>query len=312
MFVGSEDLAVGKDIDWTTQFDGNLAPPNNSLQYFKNVTNWTKLSNEECIQTYGQSVVTAHGDVLAVSSAWENPSLSLANGLNARCPVEWIAAPNAGSQSSVPYSWMCQKSARKFDPFTLAIWTASHTTALRWMFTSGTKSLTTCDVGNIDPKNWTIADAEFKPYPVQYCYSRPVAERCKLQFSLAIMSIVIVCNLVKMMCMLLMLLHQRSKPLVTLGDAIESFLVKPDPTTNQGCLVAWVLGCKWHEMGAETRTLVLQCKCRAIDDLQRCVSGHPFICASTSKSTLFSEIPLSLVASYPLSWQTGSKKAWQP
>ena len=78
-----------------------------------------------------------------------------------------------------------------------------------------------------DPQNW-----------LQYCLSVPVEEHCKLQFSLIIMIIVIICNLIKTICMSLIVWKQDSEPLVTLGDAIASFLDLPDAKTEGNC-IAW-------------------------------------------------------------------------
>ena len=56
-------------------------------------------------------------------------------------------------------------------------------------------------------------------------------QNCAVQFVPVILGIVIVCNAFKIFCFLA-LLYLQFKPLVTLGDAMESFLVDPDPTTT--------------------------------------------------------------------------------
>ena len=86
----------------------------------------------------------------------------------------------------------------------------------------------TCDLdfANLsDPQNW-----------LQYCLSVPTEEHCRLQFSLAIMIIVIVCNLIKTVCMGTIAWKQDPEPLVTLGDAIASFVDRPDVTTRGNCI----------------------------------------------------------------------------
>lgn len=67
---------------------------------------------------------------------------------------------------------------------------------------------------------------------VSYCLSLPVEEKCELQFSLPISLVVIICNAVKVLCMILTLLESRDDILVTVGDAIASFLQAPDPHTK--------------------------------------------------------------------------------
>ena len=70
----------------------------------------------------------------------------------------------------------------------------------------------------------------------EYCLSQTVEEHCKVQFSGAIMIVVIVCNFCKMMIMVYVALKKPSEPLVTIGDALASFLDEPDPTTIGMCL----------------------------------------------------------------------------
>jgi len=76
----------------------------------------------------------------------------------------------------------------------------------------------------------------FKQWDVQYCFSQQVAEHCKLQFSSAIMIFVILCNFVKLVCMAWIARKRDSEPLITVGDAIASFLDDPDQMTQNACL----------------------------------------------------------------------------
>ena len=50
------------------------------------------------------------------------------------------------------------------------------------------------------------------------------------------MIVVIVCNFIKMTCMAWIAWKQDSEPLVTLGDAITSFLTTPDKFTAGNCI----------------------------------------------------------------------------
>ena len=81
-----------------------------------------------------------------------------------------------------------------------------------------------------------VSSTLFHTWNIQYCLSQRVEEHCLLQFSPTIMVIVIMCNLVKMTVMMWIAWRQDWEPLVTLGDAIASFLDDPDPTTKGNCL----------------------------------------------------------------------------
>ena len=109
-------------------------------------------------------------------------------------------------------------------------------------------SLGLCDYNGvvIDPQNLSFNLSEIYPVPlngtfrgltsIDYCLSKRVREHCKLQFSLTIMIVVIVCNIIKTICMTIILRNQDPQPLVTLGDAIASFLDRPDITTARNCI----------------------------------------------------------------------------
>lgn len=100
----------------------------------------------------------------------------------------------------------------------------------------------TCSTDPCDTNaNWMIDIGLYEPgasrsVPIQYCLSQPVKGYCTLQSSILIITIVLVCNITKVACMVVLLLRQEAKPLVTLGDAVESFLETPDTSTENMCL----------------------------------------------------------------------------
>ena len=84
--------------------------------------------------------------------------------------------------------------------------------------------------------NSTTNYFELYDYPIDHCLSRRTAETCQLQLSLPIMIIVMICNLTKTVCMLLTIRHRFATPILTLGDAVASFLKRPDVYTRNNCL----------------------------------------------------------------------------
>jgi len=80
-------------------------------------------------------------------------------------------------------------------------------------------------------RNWTISQ-----YGVaKECWTERIDEQCKLQFSTTILSIVIICNFVKALCMLLVFFQRDFYPLATIGDAVQSFMHEPDLSTSGIC-----------------------------------------------------------------------------
>lgn len=75
------------------------------------------------------------------------------------------------------------------------------------------------------------------PWKIEYCLSQRVPESCQLGFSPYIMLIVVVCNIIKVACMVASLRALNDAPLVLIGDAIASFLEDPEKLTQGKCLM---------------------------------------------------------------------------
>lgn len=90
-----------------------------------------------------------------------------------------------------------------------------------------------CNVRGLkaDSSQWKVYD-----HPIGYCLAREVEPHCKLQFSRDILIAVIACNLCKAAAMMATLFLQHEPALVTTGDAISSWLERPDEVTANQCL----------------------------------------------------------------------------
>lgn len=75
-------------------------------------------------------------------------------------------------------------------------------------------------------------------YEIDYCLSQLLPSHCKLQFSLTILGVVIAMNLFKCLSMFWTVFWQKSITLVTVGDALASFLDSPDTLTEGRCLTS--------------------------------------------------------------------------
>ena len=82
---------------------------------------------------------------------------------------------------------------------------------------------------------WQVKLERAGEVEISGCKSERTVEKCKVQFSLGIMIVVICCNLVKACSMIMVVVRSREPTLVTLGDAVDSFLSVPDPTTMGIC-----------------------------------------------------------------------------
>ena len=97
-----------------------------------------------------------------------------------------------------------------------------------WMCTTGGSCAE--DAAN---NNWTV-----EGYHVHSCLTERVPQRCKLQYSLPLTVTVVVANLLKAMVLFYMSFNSRDAPLLTTGDAVASFLHKPDQFSQGRCLLS--------------------------------------------------------------------------
>ena len=90
---------------------------------------------------------------------------------------------------------------------------------------------------------------------VDYCLAEPVTQECSVGLSNVLLFAVMLCVCVKAItCSALIFAMRRQDPLVTLGDAIESFIVTPDTSTIGGSLAPGTLinsGAKYHRLASD-------------------------------------------------------------
>ena len=97
---------------------------------------------------------------------------------------------------------------------------------------------------------------EWKPFDgiAVECWAEKITETCTLEFSLTLGLIVVACNATKFICMALTIWRHRKPALITIGDAIQSFLDKPDETTSGKCLYSGNQLHLFHEWSRIGRT----------------------------------------------------------
>lgn len=78
----------------------------------------------------------------------------------------------------------------------------------------------------------TFDGSEFE---VQYCIFGLVPEKYKFTINIAILAVVIALGVVKVACMMATIWTLRHSPLITVGDALGSFLNEPDANTAGMC-----------------------------------------------------------------------------
>lgn len=207
VFLVSSDFLKGASVGSL----GNVEYPgedklNHLRAYQKNLTSLEKLENKKCVEVYTAQIVSSHSDLILVSN--------YANVTN----------------SFLGYNHQISQLVVASDNFTY--YAAPQWSEIDFLHN---KSFSICPPSTTEPCSTSFADVSDLQNWLQYCLCVPVAEHCKLQFSQVIMIVVIVCNLIKTVCMSTIAWKQDPEPLVTLGDAIASFLDRPDVTTRGNC-----------------------------------------------------------------------------
>ncbi|KAL8840422.1 MAG: hypothetical protein Q9176_003920 [Flavoplaca citrina] len=205
------------------------------MRDFNNTSVWQRMDNRDCIQKYGRQFISTRSDFLAVSHA-----------LNDSFSIKFIdtAYPKTDNGGGPSYNWMCDlypdaQHGRINEQCRLDLLLPK---ATKWAIRSN----------RLNEPSYGMA---WQPDLVDYCLSRQVKEECRLQFSLALLIVVIMSNFVKAACMIVIVYRHDDTPLITLGDAIASFLDDPDSTTQGNCVAPGdsFKQCKWTQHRRWTR-----------------------------------------------------------
>lgn len=79
--------------------------------------------------------------------------------------------------------------------------------------------------------SWTI-----NGFPISYCLADQQPSRCTVQSSSTILIVVILSNIVEVLCMLYAIARVKHKAMITVDDAVVSFLATDCSTTSKMCL----------------------------------------------------------------------------
>lgn len=197
--------ATAQKRDVPDAYDPNAEQNATAQKLLSNTTKLRKLDNKACIEEYSKGIISTRSNLLLVTPH--------ENDTNAVLAMWTYMSPQFSETKWGRYHppWVCDLPQAPYYPW---------------------EPRPSCDVGKIAAKadTWTMGG-----HPIQYCLSEPVEEHCRLQFSVGIMIIIILCNAIKMVVMGYIAWTQPLN-LVTIGDAIASFLDRPDTTTTGSCL----------------------------------------------------------------------------
>ncbi|GAB7354941.1 hypothetical protein MBLNU459_g5560t1 [Dothideomycetes sp. NU459] len=190
---------------------------NLSSSQSQNESSWVRLSKSACVSSYDTGILPTRSDLVVVTSQGTTPANNSVLGL-----MSSDLTTNYILQSYDPRAWMCAGSN--------AVGYDSDGGVCNYDDQPGA-----CAEINLvkDSSKWQMCGNA-----VEYCMSRVFPQHCQLQFSVPILMVVIVCNALKAIAMFWSLRQYRERPLVTVGDAIASFMNEPDGTSRYCGLIS--------------------------------------------------------------------------
>lgn len=169
-----------------------------------------RLDKSACIDAYATAYQSAYGSVLVVT-ADITPS-------NKYIVVDRQEVFNPASEvnpGANPYRWLCAD-----------LQTSRYTFAQCLTLVPEIRSLAADNM-------WTVSG-----YHVDYCLAEMIPSHCKLEYSLPLAVTVIGFNLLKAILMGYMAFWFLDAPILTMGDAVASFLRTPNQFSENKCLLA--------------------------------------------------------------------------
>lgn len=166
------------------------------------------------MENYAQTFQTTYGDLLLVTEQVSTNTsyvyLTTQGVLNPRLYLD-LTPPEAD-----PYKWLCPSDWR--DDCEVYLPTIQ---------------------SQIKTDDWSVGGTSSSGggWKVDYCLAEKARQFCKLQYSFPLTMVVITFNLVKSAILCYMWFGMKEAPILTIGDAIASFLRRPDPYTKGGCLL---------------------------------------------------------------------------
>jgi hypothetical protein len=219
-------------------------------------TNLTRLSSEDCLNAYAKSMYETNWRNVLVVTSLPSTNSSLIN------VYDHLAA---GSLSDLV--WACDGNAQDVDHPKYGVCSSSalHPTNAGWIISD----LSSCPEPFRSTLGYNILDGSDScqdniQAPIEYCLAQEFQPHCTVSISTTLLIVVIVCNVIKILCLGITLFARNFEPLVNIGDTVESYLRRPDPTTvKMGALeVGTVSSGIWRDLNGYAPTPWLKQKRR--------------------------------------------------
>lgn len=192
-----------------------------------------RLDNLDCIDAYATTLQTHRGDLLLVAKSddivWANQTEGVDDDYknNENSGVFWTHSLTSAWEyfPQDTFEWICSGHT-DVDKSCDAVVDDIRGSARNWTITG--------DIGYLV----SVSGFSHMRGPIQYCLRERKDSKCRVLWSIPIASLVIGLNLIKAISIFYLALRIKEQPLMTMGDAVLSFLKQPDPWTRNMCLAS--------------------------------------------------------------------------
>jgi hypothetical protein len=225
LFV-TPNFTTGGNFSTANGFNtGNFQPPSYKedlevVQQRIGRNEFDRLEKVDCIKAYAVDLLTDRRTLVVVSSnaSTHGNGAVLGSGNQEYVkPERWYTL----AEGYNPYTWLCGER----DSAALDVRNAYDDGYGPYCNRYSQKLIDHPDVWA--PSDWTP----------EYCLSEKVDGQCSCIVNMAIIWIIVACNIIKVIVMATVAFSNKlEQPLCTIGDAIASFVTDPDPTTTDMCM----------------------------------------------------------------------------
>jgi len=199
-------------------YDTNRFPSTaaQNISFFhENATAWVYLDNHDCIQNYANDFISKYRNVIVVVS---NETTAADDTL---LSVTVNEVPAQLDATYDPFAWICND---------------TQTTNKTGVHGRNSAGFVPCAEQARELTNMANTWWKSGGYHISYCRAEEIKPDCHLHFAPHLMGPVILMNIIKCLVAFYVAFRMVDVPLVTLGDAIQSFIKHPDPTSAGLCL----------------------------------------------------------------------------
>lgn len=233
IYVGPQDLTADNVMNLTTPIIEKCFETAGTYYGFRNYT-WSDFSSEIAAGNFNRLSLGKCEDILDDSNAAGTKALMVL--------VKELSVKDGGNLAVRFISYGGLPDSNDGDSLSATDSTSSGETRIvaNLLYSNGTSKTSgesqsfTCNPS--DSYYYDDAPTDDK-FTVQDCIQVSAEERCQLLYSPTICIVVSLCALTKVIAMFFAarVSCSRSMPLLTLGDAVSSFVTRPDPTTRGMC-----------------------------------------------------------------------------